>query len=1054
MKNAKVLAVAPTIMLIVLLAIGSCSGGRGSGLGETSAVPAERSDLNSVDIQSDVNAYTVPSDVDSDLFDLLSKKLIDDYRAFHEGKIRSAVTDEVHTINGSYINNGDGSYTFLWDYYNVGDYDLSGEVAVPDITPIANNYLNSTADGTSDRYESFIDGDGSGEIGISDITPIATNYLRNYGTVSGFFITAPENTLTSDEFLADGMFSVRGGFTPQTGDRVFVIDEDIESETYGQLRLTFQSDQIPTSAGEYVYVIRDVNDPPTFACTIPFVVGNPGPPVISDVSPLQGGVAAEVQFTTNLIQGLPPFTYAWDFGGGATPNESTDVAPMVTLGDEGQYNCTLTVTNDDGEDVFDFTLDVLTVPIVDGVTPSVFYEWTESTVSANASGVEPFTYEWSFGGGADPDTSTEASPVFTTGAPGDYEASVTVTNAFGSTDYDWTMTVIDRKPEVHSITPLSGYTGERLQMAADVSGLAPIAYQWDFGGAATSNTSTNESPMITLTGAGIYNCTLAVSNEYGNHSYPFQFEVTAGTPDITDIAPLSGITGSQLSPVATVTGMQPIQYSWDFGGGAEPNLTTDPNPTVTLSSTKGSYSGNLTVLNPIGQDTYEFTLVVQELPTPPEILSVTPTTGDSGSQITLTADVAGSYPRFYSWDFDTGADPNTSTSDSPTVTLQDPGTYKASVTLTNSLGDFKYDFDLVVLPIAGQWTNELVDGGTGLQCGMYTDMVFLPTGEPLIAYQTQLSTINYIVKTAILRETGWEIQDLDTMNGGLGGYNIDIDLDVNNNHVIAYEYRCDADSNYYNDLKLAWWNGTSYDFSTVDSDGTSVLQCAKNISLDFAPSGKGLIAHWQMAGQHDPFDIRSVIWDGTTWTGEKIGEDAWEVCGILDSTENPIIACAFDTTFELKWYDGSAWQPTTLLSDTGNNISNISMALAPDGNPAITWYDYRPVNNGDLYFAKWDGSAWITETVETWNDVGKYSCLVYSPDGKPYISYFNETKDWLQVSRKESTTWVRTYVDKGGRTGELVGKFTAMGFGPDNKPHIAYWQFTNGDFGLRYATLH
>ena len=663
----------------------------------------------------------------------------------------------------------------------------------------------------------------------------------------------------------------------------------------------------------------------------------------------------------------------------------------------------------------------------------------------------PLLTNGAFGGGADPDTSTEEFPVFTCGAPGEYEATVTVTNAFGSTDYDWTMTVQERKPEVLSVLPLSGYTGERIQMVADVIGLAPMNYAWNFGGAATINTSTTESPMITLAGAGSYACTLDVSNGFGNYSFPFEFEVTEGLPEISDIAPLYGITGSQLSPVATVTGMQPLQYSWNFGGGAEPNLTTEANPTITLSTTDGDYSGSLTVLNTVGEDTYPFTLVVQEIPTAPEILSVTPTSGDSGSEITLVADVTGSYPRFYSWDFDTGADPNTSTSASPTVTLEDPGTYKASVTLTNSVGSDTYDFDLVVLPIAGQWTSELIDGGTGLQCGMYIDMVFLPTGEPFIAYQAQVSTTNYIAKLAILHETGWEVQDLDTMDGGLGGYNINVTLDSSGNQVIGYEYRNDGALTFYNDLKLAWWNGASYDFSTVDSDGAGDLQCAKNVSLDFGSSGKGFIAHWQMAGQNDPHDIRSVIWDGSNWAGEKIGENAWEVRGILDSNENPLIACTFDTTFELKWYDGSAWQPTTMLTDTGNNISNISMALAPDNYPAIAWYDYR---GGDLYFSKWDGTTWNTEVAEDWNDVGTYNCLAYSPDGKPYISFYNGTKDWLQITRKEGSTWITSNVDKGGREGELVGKFSALAFAPDGLPRIAYWQFTPMNFGIRYAVLH
>ena len=275
MKKINIFTVIPVFVLIVLITISSCSGESGQSSGKLLSVNSDMNKIKTIDIVADIEAYTPPSDVDTNLFETLSKKLIEDFEAYRTGRLTSAEPIETHTIYGSYIDNGNGSYTFVWDYYNLGDYDLSGEVAVPDITPIANNYLASTSDGTNDRVESFIDGDSSGEIGISDITPIATNYLTSYSTVSGFFITQPANTLTAEEFIANAMFGIHAGFTPQGVDRVFILDEDFESETYGQLSLTFQSDQIPTSAGEYIYVIRDENDPPRFLASIPFIVGNP-----------------------------------------------------------------------------------------------------------------------------------------------------------------------------------------------------------------------------------------------------------------------------------------------------------------------------------------------------------------------------------------------------------------------------------------------------------------------------------------------------------------------------------------------------------------------------------------------------------------------------------------------------------------------------------------------------------------------------------------------------------------------------------------------------------
>lgn len=64
-----------------------------------------------------------------------------------------------------------GQATLTWTEKNLGDYDNSGEVGIPDITPIALNYLRN-----SGTIMELVDGDKSGEIGISDITPIALNY--------------------------------------------------------------------------------------------------------------------------------------------------------------------------------------------------------------------------------------------------------------------------------------------------------------------------------------------------------------------------------------------------------------------------------------------------------------------------------------------------------------------------------------------------------------------------------------------------------------------------------------------------------------------------------------------------------------------------------------------------------------------------------------------------------------------------------------------------------------------------------------------------------------
>jgi len=82
------------------------------------------------------------------------------------------------------------------------------------------------------------------------------------------------------------------------------------------------------------------------------------PPVIEAVSPISGSSGTDQVFSVTA-EGLEPFTYAWDFGGGATPNISSDASPTVLLEAEGTYNASLTLANFFGEDTFLFDLEVI-----------------------------------------------------------------------------------------------------------------------------------------------------------------------------------------------------------------------------------------------------------------------------------------------------------------------------------------------------------------------------------------------------------------------------------------------------------------------------------------------------------------------------------------------------------------------------------------------------------------------------------------------------------------------------------------------------------------------
>ena len=56
-----------------------------------------------------------------------------------------------------------------------------------------------------------------------------------------------------------------------------------------------------------------------------------------------------------------------------------------------------------------------------------------------------------------------------------------------------------------------------------------------------------------------------------------------------------------------------------------------------------------------------------------------------------------------------------------------------------------------------------------------------------------------------------------------------------------------------------------------------------------------------------------------------------------------------------------------------------SLALESDGNPHIS--DYDGGSNGDLKYARWTGTAWEIEIVDSVWDVGRYTSLALDGAG-------------------------------------------------------------------------
>lgn len=139
-------------------------------------------------------------------------------------------------------------------------------------------------------------------------------------------------------------------------------------------------------------------------------------------------------------------------------------------------------------------------------------------------------------------------------------------------------------------------------------------------------------------------------------------------------------------------GDEPLTYSWDFGEGAEPSTSTDPEPAVTLGPA-GVYLGSVNIENPLGG----FQLDFQYESGVPSIESVEPQGGMAGCEVTFSAVVSGDGELTYAWDFGGGATPDTSDEASPTVILGAAGEYDAQLTVSNDWGEDTFEFALTIV---------------------------------------------------------------------------------------------------------------------------------------------------------------------------------------------------------------------------------------------------------------------------------------------------------------------------------------------------------------------
>lgn len=246
-------------------------------------------------------------------------------------------------------------------------------------------------------------------------------------------------------------------------------------------------------------------------------------------------------------------------------------------------------------------------------------------------------------------------------------------------------------------------------------------------------------------------------------------------------------------------------------------------------------------------------------------------------------------------------------------------------------------------------------------------------------------------------------------------------------------------------------------------------------SIDISTDGTPYVA-WTNGGGLDEGDIFVRSWDGSNWV--QVGTGSATGGGITNnngSASDPSIGVAPNGKVYVAWatlspmsaiyvrfWDGGGWDEVGAGSASGNGISDSNdyarrpdLAIAPNGNPYVTWQD----GDGDdleIYVRTWNGSSWVQVGagsatgggISNNNAVSWYPSIAVAPNGTPYVAWVDYSSQSYQVYARvwNGSSWAE--IGAGSASGGGLsdapgsGEYPDMGVAPDGTPYIA-WQHSH-----------
>jgi hypothetical protein len=267
--------------------------------------------------------------------------------------------------------------------------------------------------------------------------------------------------------------------------------------------------------------------------------------------------------------------------------------------------------------------------------------------------------------------------------------------------------------------------------------------------------------------------------------------------------------------------------------------------------------------------------------------------------------------------------------------------------------------------------------------------------------------------------------------------------------------------------------------STVPAHATSTWSIQ---TIDKTSTGDGAIAidsnnnphiqynHYENSSPRSPLHRMYGSWNGSAWNTQPLPTEIVRFFNfVLDSNNNPHIlyTAGVDHRLMYAWWTGSNWTTQTVTKERA--IGGF-LALDSAGNPHVAYTVNLPLsdypsgvtnNIAMLKYTSWNGSSWITQTIDS--PISHFSgvYLALNSNNNPHIMYGNETL-YFPPDGGYKSLWTVKFAAWNGSTWNIQTAFSNLSaYGNmvlDSKgyPHFVcsqdYPSFKSGNSTLSYAS--